>query len=91
MSGRPRDDSWLYADDTVAVSILLFGRRTCSQCGAELANCSDYFGRDAARKDGITLWCRRCRAVQANERTPEQRERKRQRQRERYRRTKAAL
>ena len=43
------------------LDIDLFGPKTCSTCGRELAANSDYFAKDKARFDGLTPDCRDCR------------------------------
>jgi len=57
-SGAPRtDDSYLYAEDAIAVGLILFPPRTCSACAAVLPANTDYF---APSQGTLKSACRRC-------------------------------
>jgi len=88
---EPHERDPLYEDEAIAISVLLFGSRTCPRCGMELGACSDYFGVDRSRADGLCTACRSCRNAADSERYRERadlRDQKLAGQRARYRRMK---
>lgn len=61
-SGPNFNDDWLYADDAVAVGLILFKAQTCRACGRRLPACTDYFTRDerVTTDDKLKPTCKRC-------------------------------
>lgn len=54
-------DDELYTEDAIHVGITIFGAKSCSCCGAELAANHDYFAPLENTADGLSTNCRRCR------------------------------
>lgn len=52
-----------WTEDEVLTGRIIFGTKTCAQCGEKLPANSDYFTVDRSRDDGLTGACRRCRAA----------------------------
>jgi hypothetical protein len=86
--GDLSEDAEVIAYDDRETDFLIFGRKTCTICGAEHPASSEYFPVDVTRKRGLQEMCRVCNRARRHVRkplTPEQAARKRKRDTERKR------
>jgi len=52
------DPTW---DDAIDVDCIIFGERTCTQCGRTLPANTEHFHRDQTREyGGLRAWCVEC-------------------------------
>jgi len=66
-SGRRQADAWTDLD----LELLLFGAKRCPLCDRKLPASTDFYVRDAAKRDGLSRTCKECRNRRGRERYAE--------------------